>query len=367
MTARNAMAEATAARNLQELSMDTWERQKHDWNSLASVLAAKAGKREEDCLHNTIHHYRERLEELDYIQASIPQAARATETGWEMSLRNEGNKGDGIRYVRFGSDYPYPLYCPIKSRDNVGPDDNAFLRLVPFNAPTSSKRKGLKDTSSYYRQRGEQYKKHIQKKFAHITHAAEREPFLVEGQRPAYTVERVEEDVTAPIQHYQCVYEGDEPAAIEGASASAQETPAAEAGAEGGGVELQQDAAAAEPEKLEGPLLLLASSRVQFATVPHELAHATLKATNLGTTAIYYSWRQLPNEPIASSSGHVLAPSEGAAMFTMSEAHSGPLRNAHLLHTFLHNTPNPPFRRLPARRGAQLCLLLPCHNAVHRL
>ena len=306
-------------KNSQGNSLEKWERQKEDWDNLASRLAAKAGKRETDVLHNTVHHWRERQEELNYIQASIPQAARATESGWEMSLRDQG---DGVRYVRFGTDYPYPLYCPISNIDNVSSDNNVFMRVVTHNTETSAQRATLKESSSFYRQRGDQYKKFIAKKFAHVQHA-ERTMLCVVGERPAFTSERVVEDVNAPVQHYECVFEGGDVVCDDKESSSAVSAASKPLSAPAS-VDAESAALEQQQHPRDGPLLLLAASRLQFSTEPHILAHQPLKATNFGTTAIFYSWKPIPNEPIRTASGDPLPySSDRAAMFSLGEAHSG--------------------------------------------
>eukprot|EP01059_Diplonema_ambulator_P010537 TRINITY_DN20566_c0_g1_i2.p1 TRINITY_DN20566_c0_g1~~TRINITY_DN20566_c0_g1_i2.p1 ORF type:complete len:617 (+),score=74.59 TRINITY_DN20566_c0_g1_i2:50-1900(+) len=302
---------------MQEKALKRWESQKESWKGMAKRLAARVGKDETEILHNTSCQWREKGEELDCIAAAVPQEARSS-AGWEMSLRSQG---DGVRYVRFGTSYPYPLYCPIPSQDKYPAESNALMKVVTEGGGI---RKTLAEKSEYYRKREAQYQKHIQRKFPHKKRT-DGGMMVIIGHPAPRTTERVDEDVTASIQHYEFI-----PSPVAGSSheetpkdiglPSEPEPPMSST--------LAYSEASCPLEAIEhpqGPLLLLTADRLSFTTAPLELAHKPLKAANLGSTAIYYCWKQLPPEELKNSKGVPLPVGPRPFKFILSESHSGVL------------------------------------------
>eukprot|EP01063_Lacrimia_lanifica_P011729 TRINITY_DN18438_c0_g2_i1.p1 TRINITY_DN18438_c0_g2~~TRINITY_DN18438_c0_g2_i1.p1 ORF type:complete len:703 (+),score=268.67 TRINITY_DN18438_c0_g2_i1:50-2158(+) len=317
-----------AAFRSQKRCLEKWDAQQRDWEGLASRLAARANKSVDNVLYNTSHHWREKVEELDMLQASVPQAAKATESGWEMSLRDSG--GDGVRFVKFGSDYPYALYCPIKNSDNQPPDSNVFMRVITQHSASSLQRNTMKENSAYFQSREKQYSKHVAKRYPHLQHNPDNELLCVIGQPPPYTTEKVEETVSAPIQQYKLVSDEKDSESQHTARSEAEVEAMRQSSAQS---EREMEADAAVPGEVipeppgqhNGPLLLLATDRLHFSTEPNYLAHSPLRATNFGTTAIFYSWKQLPVDAITNSQGDALPFNEKPSTFTLSESHSGVL------------------------------------------
>ncbi|KAJ9472355.1 hypothetical protein DIPPA_22891 [Diplonema papillatum] len=301
-----------------------WEAQVKQWEGLSAKLAARVAKPETALLHNTVHHWREKVEELDYLHASIPDAAKNSVSGWEMSLRDQG---DGCRYVKFGSSFPYPLYCPVWNRDYLSADSATFMHVVTQNTATAPRRPRLGETSDYFKSRESQYRRHIVKKFPHRQHEEDGTLLCVIGEQPPVTSLPNEEDIVAPVQHYEFVAAEEssvdqQPVLSAGEGACSKRWDTGESAAPAAA---EQGAGTPTSQPRQGPLLHLASDRLCFQTAPNQLAHVPLKAANLGTTAIFYCWRQLPPDPITSSAGVEAPRAPKCSTFILPESHSGVL------------------------------------------
>ena len=313
-------------RQRQRKALDHWEDRKRAWDSLASKLSAKVGKTEGEVLHNTSYQWREKIEELDYLNASIPQHLKSSVLGWEMTLRNQG---DGIRYVKFGSSYPYPLYCPVPNNDYLPPDHNVFMKVVSESSDkhrltqTNSHTKTLRD-SDYYNSKETLYKKHITKRFPHKTHEySDNRLMCIVGEPAPVTTERVEEDIQSPAQHYEFMEE-----TLAATNNNTNKDSLSQASDQ---IETlaQQEVCDVGQQNAEtphsGPLLLLASTRILFHTEPNLLAHSPLKAVNLGSTAIFYGWKRLAKQPITNSRGEAIRIPVRPSQFVLAESHDGVL------------------------------------------
>eukprot|EP01064_Diplonema_japonicum_P028591 TRINITY_DN4411_c2_g1_i1.p1 TRINITY_DN4411_c2_g1~~TRINITY_DN4411_c2_g1_i1.p1 ORF type:complete len:611 (+),score=66.76 TRINITY_DN4411_c2_g1_i1:46-1833(+) len=294
---------------MQEKALEKWELQKASWAELGKRLGEKVGRPGSQSLHNTSHQWRERGEELDSLTASVPQAARSS-AGWEMSLRSQA---DGVRYVKFGTDYPYPLYCPIPNKDGYPAEGAAYTKIIPAQP---SGRVPLSKSSKYFQRREKQYKKHIVKKFPHRAGEGDGQ-LIVQAISPPRTTEEVTSNVTSSIQHFQFVGEAtSDTTAVEPNA----DTPQSVSLSLSDNQSMTQD----EPP-YQGPLLLLDSERLSFSSVPGELSHRPLKATNLGSTAVYYCWKPVVKSELRNSKGGVCETSNPPFKFLLAENNSGVL------------------------------------------
>eukprot|EP01062_Namystynia_karyoxenos_P015892 TRINITY_DN1580_c0_g1_i1.p1 TRINITY_DN1580_c0_g1~~TRINITY_DN1580_c0_g1_i1.p1 ORF type:complete len:718 (+),score=235.27 TRINITY_DN1580_c0_g1_i1:84-2156(+) len=332
------------ARLREERALQLWEQRNKEWDRAARGVAAKVGKPVSEVLHRTTHRWREKIEELDVVEASIPQHLKGGNS-WEMGLR-EG--AGGVRYVQFGTSFPYPLYCPVKNSDNVNPAHNTFMRVVHPAAATSGLAGGETiRAGEYYKSRYFEFRKNIAKRFPHRMHNPPAELLEVRGVPPPVSSEPVEERQDgAPVQHYEF-----EESLPDNCLASTPPTVAASAA---------EEAAAPEAEAPPGgPLLVLEGDRLLFHSEPGQGALSSLRVINQGTTAIFYSWNRIPPQPLRDTAGGELSRST-AEVFVLSDALTGVLLpgDEHYF-TFAFRSPTPgiftdawELKTVPAGSGA---------------
>eukprot|EP00756_Hemistasia_phaeocysticola_P010451 Hpha_TRINITY_DN15018_c11_g8::TRINITY_DN15018_c11_g8_i1::g.124828::m.124828 len=312
-TRRKELEEATKAaraRDADERALKLWDERQRGWTRMAANIATKVGKPADEVLHVTTHRWREKVEELDLIEAAVPQVMKSGNS-WEMSLRGGA---DGVRYVKFGSSFPYPLYCPVRNRDLIDGSCETFTKVVAKDAVADKKSGG--DTikgSDPFQQRFREFRKNIAKRFPHRLHDIPKDGLCVSGIPPPVTSEPPPEEDGAPVQHYEFEELPPTPGGYQ--EQSGQEE-----------VVMVGDASAAAEGQV-GPLLSLATSRLLFQSEPTVLAQSSLRVNNMGTTAIFFNWRKLPDEPVLDKSGKALSrsPCNPRVPFELCGATSGAL------------------------------------------
>eukprot|EP01062_Namystynia_karyoxenos_P029417 TRINITY_DN220_c1_g1_i1.p1 TRINITY_DN220_c1_g1~~TRINITY_DN220_c1_g1_i1.p1 ORF type:complete len:737 (+),score=289.64 TRINITY_DN220_c1_g1_i1:83-2212(+) len=308
------------ARTREERALQLWEERNRQWERAATAVASKTRKTPHDVLLSTTHRWREKIEDLDMIEASVPQVMKSGNT-WEMSLR--GGAG-GVRYVKFGSSFPYPLYCPVKNCDLADPMSNTFMRVVHSAAEKDPRSGGeVVRGGEYYQARYHEFRKHILRRYPHRAHDPPSDPLVVHGVRAPTTDEPlVDDDSGAPVQHYEFEEEHHTPS-------SQREQPRTDTPAG-----TTQDPGAHEPAQhtpedgeKDGPMLVLETQRLLLHAEPGELGQSSLRVSNHGSTAIFFNWKRLPSEPICDQSGAPLPMScaDGGGAFSLSDAVSGVL------------------------------------------
>jgi len=310
-TRRKELEEATKAaraRDADERALKLWDERQKGWSRMADNIANKVGKPTTEVLHLTTHRWREKCEELDLIEAAVPQVMKSGNS-WEMSLRGGA---DGVRYVKFGSSFPYPLYCPVRNRDLIDGSHDTFTKVVAKDAVADTKSGGTTVKSSEpFQQRFKEFRKHIQKRFPHRLHDVPKEGLCVIGMPPPITSEPPPEEDGAPVQHYE--FEELPPTPGEFQEQGQEDEVVGDTPAAAGGQ--------------AGPLLSLATSRLLFKAEPGQLAQSSLQVDNMGTTAIFYNWRKLPEEPVLNKDGKALSrtPCSPRVPFEICGATSGAL------------------------------------------
>ena len=287
----SAKAQTYDERDRQGKALEAWHRQQAQWAATEKALAKKVGKDPDHTLPGTVHHFRLRQEELGMIDASVPAEIKNGISAWEMNLRSSSG---GVRYVQIGSSYPYPLYCPIRDVEAVKPDNHILMRVIPDHVPPRDK---PVSEGEYFKAKQGEFKKHVKKKFAHFV--SNPEPLHVIGKPPPLTKTRVKDDGTIePVVFYP--YESKS-----GTATPRQPTPPPHGvetpismlpvdrpqsrplSAVSGGQKSVQDMPVGQQE---GPMLMFSTAHLSFTTQPNVAANATLKVSNIGSTAVFYSW-----------------------------------------------------------------------------
>eukprot|EP00760_Papus_ankaliazontas_P000818 PhM_4_TR10254/c0_g1_i1/m.101692 len=334
-------------RNSDSATLVAWTRQQRRWDKVASTIADKIGRAKEDVLITNSYAHRRRVEDINRIDLSVPSVVRMSNASWEMSLRGGG--AGGTRYVPVGTSYPYPLYCPIPATEDMDPDHPAFMRVLSDD-PHATKEHRLTQ-QPFYQQRYKEMSRFIKTKFSHVNPNTANEPFGLVGVPAPRTdhqpseLEDVEPIVLIPMQQQHPLSESSMADSNAGdtlpgitlpgqaarrpestISPSEHTTGGATTTADGAATTLaatdQQQAAPTQPP--QGPVLVMQASRLVFNTAPGQLSLASLRVDNVGTTAIYFQWRQLPKDPIVAGF-HAQRPASSKSYFNLSDAMSGVL------------------------------------------
>eukprot|EP01006_Ploeotia_vitrea_P032046 TRINITY_DN64325_c0_g1_i1.p1 TRINITY_DN64325_c0_g1~~TRINITY_DN64325_c0_g1_i1.p1 ORF type:complete len:958 (+),score=133.06 TRINITY_DN64325_c0_g1_i1:134-3007(+) len=278
----------------QDNCLEAWEAQQRQWASFQRKMAKKLHKSENELLVSTVWKHRVKQEEVDMIDASVPQSVRGGDHAWEMGLRGGASGAGGVRYVRAGSTYPYPLYCPVKDRDHLPSDHNTFMRVLTHEGfqeqqrmnETQQKNRSVTETQ-YYKEKEKQYKTFIEKKFPHRMHG-QAVPLVVYGQ-PVPVSDTPVDPRTAdefPEEGVSWTNAPERPQSAQSAATTEKEQ-----------TDLVSPTSAATEQQEEpideGPRLLFESERLNFTTEPNTLAQASLLVKNPSSVAIFYSWKRL--------------------------------------------------------------------------
>lgn len=308
-------------RNPDAKALLAWRNQQRKWDNMAKSLAEKIDRPQEDMLTTNSYAFRRRIEDVNRIDLSVPSVVRVAEASWEMSLR--GNGAGGVRYVPVGSSFPYPLYCPIPSTDDMSTDHPAFMRVLV----SDSVKEPRLSRKPFYQQRFKELSKFIRNKFTHVNKDVSEEPFSVEGKKMPIQMTECppgEMDDIEPVLFYPAPKISESSAAAVELGASVTKAARKSAAFEGTGLSNAVEASAPPPSALSGPMLVLGASRLVFNCGPGQLSLASLKVDNVGTTAVYYQWRVLPRDVIVPN--HHAAKTHGASSyFNLSDATSGVL------------------------------------------
>eukprot|EP00817_Percolomonadidae_sp_ATCC50343_P005495 CAMPEP_0117421480 /NCGR_PEP_ID=MMETSP0758-20121206/2557_1 /TAXON_ID=63605 /ORGANISM="Percolomonas cosmopolitus, Strain AE-1 (ATCC 50343)" /LENGTH=665 /DNA_ID=CAMNT_0005203617 /DNA_START=57 /DNA_END=2051 /DNA_ORIENTATION=+ len=105
------------AETRQERALERYEQMRKEWGRIESHLSENSGKPSHSLImQRSASDHRQKLEESHIIDASIPVENRGGAERWEMSLRKSRPTDVGIKMVRVGGLWPYPLYCPVKDK-----------------------------------------------------------------------------------------------------------------------------------------------------------------------------------------------------------------------------------------------------------
>lgn len=287
-------------RDRQGKALRAWERQQQQWVQTEKNLAAKLGKKPDETLPATIHNFRRRQEELGMIDASVPAEIKNGISAWEMNLRSGSG---GVRYVQVGSSYPYPLYCPIRDSEAVKPDNHILMRVIPEFLPERDK---PVSEGEYFKTKQNEFKKHVKRKFAHFV--ADPEPLLVVGVPPPKTKNPIKDDNTVEPVIFVLPKEKREsnagnqskgpaimtstPTTTAMDAVDARQIPSRPLSA------VSSKSQEPIPTAQDGPMLMFSAAHLSFVTQPNVAAHATLKVSNIGSTAVFYSWSVCTTESI---------------------------------------------------------------------
>eukprot|EP00906_Rhabdomonas_costata_P016272 RCo023358 len=322
----------------QERALERWEAQREQWEAFNAKMARKLGKRPSETLANTQWKFREKLEQLDVIDASVPQSHKTVGSNWEMTLRGGAAGSGGIRYVRVGGTYPYPLYCPIRDRDLQPPEANQFMRMVTeasaLHSTQSMKPASTLTESEYYRTREKQFHKFIAAKFPHRV-GGTCEAFRLEGQPPPVTdlpEEPLSDDEAMVGVHFRKPLEVRRSVSAFGAfKGTAGPTKAQAQGAEAEPAATPAEAATSSCTSVSttvavpGPAMDFSPPHLVFSTEPGVLRQSCVRIANTGTTALYFKWVKLPTDSIVPSVA--LSPEDGlpSPAFMLSDPPAGVL------------------------------------------
>ena len=338
VTITTALPEYERHVDAQGRALQKWEKQQAEWERSARHTTAAAGKSDGASLAASTYAFRERIEESGKLDAAVPPAARShASNSWEMNLRNGAS---ATRYEPVGSSYPYPLYCPIRSPDQISTEHPNLMHVIyppevtqnVARAAQSARGKPLAE-SQFFKARQAEFASQISKRFAHF---AEREYFDVRGEPAPRTAERIDEDPgVAPVVFIPVApkdggssdlsQQGTHAMTIRNLIAQQQLTapasPSAAGGGGGGGGGSSSNAAAQQASAAAavvasakfvagsmttsagaplsqatiGPQLVLSTNNLSFTTsVPGEIKQAVVTLENTGSTAIYYNWSALP-------------------------------------------------------------------------
>jgi hypothetical protein len=273
---------ADAILESQARSLKRWDDRQQEWDAVNNKLAQKLGRKPGDTLANNIWRYREKIEKMEAVENSIPRSERGNPNDWQMELRGGG---EAIRYVRVGGRHQ-PLYLPIRDqtkelRDAKIISGASTVARDPATAAAVRPERSITE-SQYFKQKEQVLKKAIAKKYPHhsIPHEGN---FVIEGQAAPVTAEPFAEDEdaadgfgwTQPLQPTKPVCAADEQIENE------EQLP--DTSAE------RQDSAPSSP--VRGPALEMAAEHITFNTAPNDLVQSSLLVKNVGTTAVYYTWK----------------------------------------------------------------------------
>ena len=148
----------TLLKHNEEHALETYKRRVEEWNRISENISRKIGVGIDELLINKIEEYRDKIEEFDLMDMSIPPHIRHGINAWELSLRGGLKGAGGIRYVQLGSSFPYPLYCPVYEVNN-----KQFEMIRKPNAKITHSR-GFKELLSTVRTYSRKnYKKYLTK------------------------------------------------------------------------------------------------------------------------------------------------------------------------------------------------------------
>eukprot|EP00668_Euglena_longa_P002778 GGOE01003247.1.p1 GENE.GGOE01003247.1~~GGOE01003247.1.p1 ORF type:complete len:724 (+),score=248.88 GGOE01003247.1:74-2173(+) len=266
----------------QEKALAAWGHQQASWDALNRRLAQKLGRAPQDTLTNTVWKYREKTEKVAALAGSAirPEGLRPEE--WQANLR-EGTE-PAIRYKRVGGPHR-PLYLPIREKKTeadtekiIPPADEGWENDHSLSSLTESQ---------YFQQKQRDLRKSLIRRYPHQA-ITDRQPLVVEGQAPPLTTEppAAEEPPDAGFEMVMPLEVAHPRSAtvIEGSRCSTAATLSM------GGSDVS--------EAPVGPQVQLGATHLVFEAEPNRLVQSSLRVANVGSTAIFYTWKRLMPENI---------------------------------------------------------------------
>eukprot|EP01012_Entosiphon_sulcatum_P008243 TRINITY_DN1440_c0_g1_i1.p1 TRINITY_DN1440_c0_g1~~TRINITY_DN1440_c0_g1_i1.p1 ORF type:complete len:793 (+),score=138.61 TRINITY_DN1440_c0_g1_i1:46-2424(+) len=291
-----------------EAALQRWEAQKEQWDTFQNKMARKLKRKPNELLQSTQWRFREKLEELDVIDASIPQAIRGGEKMWEMSLRGGAQGPGGVRYVKVGSTYPYPLYCPITDREQLPPDHNTFMRVITqegyaaqeaakMDSPATTKLLRKAVETDYYKDKERQFRKHIERRFPHRVNGAG-EPLEISGCHPPLADGPVDEVAGTPGHGVTFHHALPASPISQRHVANKHEAITVSARSSYEDSVYQQASLTGSARRREGPHIEATPVQLSLVVQPRQLVQGTVLVANCGSAAVFFRWVRVFPESI---------------------------------------------------------------------
>ena len=149
-------------RERQGKALDRWQEQQKEWASIKTALAKYTHR--SSTLFGSIHHHRQKEEELGMLRTAVPGSLTHTGGRWENTLRGGGTGEHQL--IEIGGGYPYALHATALDPTQVSAGNPNRMRVIPKESPPPRKRPIA--SSEYFLSRQQRFRDFIMQQFSHF-------------------------------------------------------------------------------------------------------------------------------------------------------------------------------------------------------
>ena len=254
-----------------------WQERQKGWSKIQASLAKKLKSRTDSLLMATTDEFRAKAEEYDILQAAIPPHEKYGINNWEMQLRGGGTRSAHVGHIFSG------LYCPVKDTVAI-PVMVRKPRTAPSNTNGNNhetKRISYVDETPFLAARRKRLEKYIKEIRPHSMNIQDVEGLEIK------TMDLFEWAQKSSKQYFEKLQKDEREKAAQEAIANSINDHTT-----------QNDESVSQSDSPASVASLEFSSprEIVFVSEVGDVVHQTVTFKNIGSGAVSYNWKVLPEK-----------------------------------------------------------------------